>query len=78
MTSPSYDTFFEVPNYVAEVCLPGHDRSLDCTQRAQKIGHEDSFAEDTTGITHGNDLRLPLVDNVVRSKSKCMAYVQTQ
>jgi hypothetical protein len=31
MTSPSYDTFFEVPNYVAEVCLPGHDRSLDCT-----------------------------------------------
>ena len=31
MTSPSYDTFFEVPNYVAEVCLPGHDRSLDYT-----------------------------------------------
>jgi hypothetical protein len=48
----------------------------NCTQRAQKIRHEDAFAEDTTSITHDND--IPLVDNVVRSKSKCMTYVRTQ
>jgi hypothetical protein len=28
MTSPSYDTLIQVPNDIAEVCLPGHDRSL--------------------------------------------------
>ena len=28
MTSPSYDSLIEVPDYLAEVCLPGHDRSL--------------------------------------------------
>jgi hypothetical protein len=28
MTSPSFDSFFEVQNYIAEVCLPGQDRSL--------------------------------------------------
>jgi hypothetical protein len=44
----------------------------NCTQRAQKIRHEDAFAEDTTSITHDND--LPLVDNAVRSKSKCMIF----
>jgi hypothetical protein len=36
----------------------------NCTY--QKIRHEDAFVEDTTSITHDND--LPLVDNVVRSK----------
>ena len=28
MTSPSDDSFFEVRNYIAEVCLPGYDRLL--------------------------------------------------
>jgi hypothetical protein len=46
------------------------------TQWAHKMRHEDAFAEDTTSITHDND--LPLVDNVVRSKSKFLTYVQTQ
>jgi hypothetical protein len=35
-----------------------------------KIRDKDAFTEDTTSITHDND--LPLVDNVVRLKSKCM------
>ncbi|KAI0276108.1 hypothetical protein BGY98DRAFT_737942 [Russula aff. rugulosa BPL654] len=52
MTSPSYDTFFEFPNYIAE---------------AQNIRYEDAFAEDTRIITHDNDLRLPLVDNANES-----------
>jgi hypothetical protein len=29
MTSPSDDSFFEVPDYIAEVCLPGPDS--DCS-----------------------------------------------
>ena len=28
MTSPSDDSLIEDPNYIAEVCLPGHDCSL--------------------------------------------------
>ena len=28
MTSPSYNSFFEIRNYIAEVRLPVHDRLL--------------------------------------------------
>ena len=28
MTSPSYDSFIEVPDYIAEVCLPRNGRPL--------------------------------------------------
>ena len=42
----------------------------------KKIIHEDTFTEDTTSITHEND--LPLIGNVVRPKSKRMTYTRTQ
>ena len=44
------------------------------TQGAQKIRHESVFAEDSASGIHD----LPLVDNAVRSKSKCMTYFWTQ
>ena len=67
-TSASSDSSIDILSYsyIAEVCLPVR---FNCTQRAQKMHHEGTFAEDTISITHDN---LPPVDDVVRSKSKCI------
>jgi len=50
---------------------PSYTSSIEIRDYFTKMRHEDASAKDTTNITHDND--LPLVGNVVRSKSAMAA-----